>query len=450
MVSDTILSKNNSYPSSNNNKSSRSITIDDHNDAELALPWQQQKQRPDSGYVEDNRLVKELAYIDTTYYLDTMTLSKEPEINNKDNEPQKQQQKLTLGDIISKNDNKSIQALHLSCRHLTSLNCTNLYYLTMIQKLDLSRNHLTHLPESIGSLVNLTVLQLAHNRLIEIPDTVCGLVNLIEFDLGHNQLTQLTPYIGYLKKVTHLNLNHNHHLSELPIEIGGMKNLSSLSVLHCPQITMLPAEMLQLPNLRRIKIASANNRNNNNNNNDRNGNNNNTDHHFYLTDDLQHNPPSLREICARKNLKAAAYYFPHVRPKPCTACGEPYFESYVSRRRLIERSDSVLVVFEYRLCSAHWTDDDDRMRYVFNHTPPSLLFLDAKGKNTFNGVLQFLPPIVAHKNKSHININKNVQQQLLTSTTHQEQRITTIAEEEKVITKSRWRLHRFFKRSTIH
>ena len=315
-----------------------------------------------------------------------------------------------------------------------------------------SRNHLTHLPEAIGSLVNLTVLQLAHNRLVKLPDTICGLVNLAEFDLGHNQLTQLTPYIGHLKKLTHLNLNHNHHLSNLPIEMGGMESLSSLSVLHCPQVTMLPAELLKLPNLRRLKIASANNRNNNN---DQNGNDNNNNDNFYLKDDLRHDPPSLREICARKNLKGAAYYYPHVQPKPCTACGEPYFESYVSRRRLVERPDSVLVIFEYRLCSAHWTDDNDRMRYVFSHTSPSsLISLDENG-NSNNGVLKFLPLIVAHKNNNNININ-NVQQQLLTasSATHQEQRITTnnttIVEEDKVVSKCRWRPRRFFKRRTIH
>ena len=144
MVTNTIFSKNYSYHSScnndnNKNNSSSSSNSDDHSGIELALPLQQQKQRPDSGFVEDNRLVKELAYIDTTYYLDIMTRSKEPEIvekdNNKDNE--QQQKKLTFGDIISKNGNNSMQALHLSCRHLISLNCTNLYYLTMIRKLDL-------------------------------------------------------------------------------------------------------------------------------------------------------------------------------------------------------------------------------------------------------------------------------------------------------------------------
>ncbi|KAI9252330.1 hypothetical protein BDA99DRAFT_520737 [Phascolomyces articulosus] len=427
-------------------------TKDDRHEMESTLslppkqPQQQQPKRPDSGYVEDNRLVKELAYIDTTYYLDIMTQSKQPTKISKDNDAMEQQKKLTFGDIIPKESGgQSLQELQLSCRHLTSLNCTNLYYLTMVQKLDLSKNHLTSLPDAIGSLINLTVLQLAHNRLVELPDTICGLVNLTDLDLGHNQLTRLTPYIGHLKKVTHLNLNHNHHLSDLPIEMGGMESLSSLSVLHCPQVTMLPAELLQLPNLRRLKIASANNKNNNNqnnnNNNDQNGNSNNDDG-FHITDHLAHNPPSLREICARKNLKEAAYYFPHVKPKPCTACGEPYFESYVPRRRLVERSDSTLVIFEYRLCSAHWTDDNDRIRYVFSHTPPSIT------SSIEGSVLKFLPPIV---NPHHLNTQ---QHQSSSSTMHQDQRIitnnSTTVEEEKVVTASRWRPQRFLKRGIKH
>ncbi|KAI9489417.1 hypothetical protein BDB00DRAFT_747387, partial [Zychaea mexicana] len=224
-----------------------------------------------------------------------------------------------------------------------------------------SRNHLTHLPDAIGSLINLTTLQLAHNQLVEIPDTICGLINLTDLDLGHNRLTRVSPHIGHLKKLAHLNLNHNRSLSELPIEVGGLESLASLSVLHCPEINMLPAELLQLPNLRRLKIASVSKKDNNNATSE--------EEQLHIMNDLKHDPPSLLEICARRNIKEAAYYLPHVQPKPCTACGKPYFQSYVSRRRLVERPDLTLVMFEYRLCSAHWTDDDDRMRYIFSQSP---------------------------------------------------------------------------------
>ncbi|KAI8146750.1 hypothetical protein BJV82DRAFT_509738 [Fennellomyces sp. T-0311] len=261
-----------------------------------------------------------------------------------------------------------------------------------------SKNHLEQLPDAIGSLINLQVLHLQHNQLAEIPDTICGLVNLTEIDLAHNQLTRLSPYIGHLKKLRLLYLNHNYNLSNLPIEMGGLEGLTTLAVLHCPQLKTLPAELLQLPNLRRLKIASC-------------------PQEQVIRDDLTHNPPSLLEICARQRIKDAAYYFPH-SPKPCSACGKPYFESYVSRRRLVERPDSTLVMFEYRLCSAHWTDDQDRMRYIFSHS-----------QQQPHDVLQFLPPIVDQQPHRSSRIYGGAHPSI---------------EEEKIATPS-WRPQRFLK-----
>ena len=241
------------------------------------------------------------------------------------------------------------------------------------------------------------MLHLQYNQLAEIPDTICGLVNLTEIDLAHNQLTRLSPYIGHLKKLRLLYLSYNYKLTSLPIEMGGLEGLTTLAVLHCPGLTKLPAELLQLPNLRRLKIASY-------------------PQDKPIIDVLTHDPPSLLEICARQRVKDAAYYFSQP-PKPCSACGEPYFESYVSRRRLVERSDSTLVMFEYRLCSAHWTDDQDRMRYIFSHTPQQKI-----------DVLKFLPPIVDQQTPRTSRVYSGAHPSI----------------EEEKIAKPSWRPQRFF------
>lgn len=242
---------------------------------------------------------------------------------------------------------------------------------------------MTHLPDAFGSLAQLTHIILSHNRIQHLPDSIYGLVELAELDVSHNPISTLTPYIGHLKKLRVLDLSSNRHLAELPIEMGGLVSLSTLHLHRCPLIQHVPAELLRLPNLRRIRI----------------------DPPTLLMHDTRHNPPSLLELCARQayasiqttndaDLEWIINNRFNQRPKPCSACGQPYFESYVSRLRLEERADGTLVLYQYRLCSDHWApnDDQDRRLYMFSASLPRE-----------HDVLRYLPLPSAHPNGSSSN-----------------------------------------------
>lgn len=226
-----------------------------------------------------------------------------------------------------------------------------------------SKNRLSRLPESIGHLTQLRVLLLHHNELIEVPDTLSLLTQLMELDLEHNKLTYLTPFIGRLKNLKILNVAHNR-LVELPVQVAGLVQLEQLNVSHNHQLKTLPAEILQLPSLLRLRHDEC--------------------HGLSLQETempVSVTPlPSLKELCARTIVMNSKNIDPAVLPshlvpyldsaKPCTACGQPYIETYVSRRRFVAKSDG-LVPVEYRLCRSHWVDDEDRILYTFSQPPKS-------------------------------------------------------------------------------
>lgn len=237
-------------------------------------------------------------------------------------------------------------------------------FLTKILHLYRSHNSLTCLPDAIGSLQQLQLLNVAHNRLTEIPDTICHLARLTDLDVSHNNIRELTPFIGHLKKLRTLNASANQ-LDCLPVQIGGLVNLAALCVSHNSQLRNLPAEIMQLPYLRNISFSNC---------------------PLSQTQSLKHDPPSLFEICARVAVTQLNWAGEHRNipehlvkyldtAKPCTACGQPYFKEYVSRLRLAEKSENIVPI-EYRLCSAHWSDDNDRVLYMFARPPASNIVRD--------------------------------------------------------------------------
>jgi hypothetical protein len=144
------------------------------------------------------------------------------------------------------------------------------------------------------------------------------------------------------------------------VSIGNISNLTLLDLSYNP-LAVLPAEITQLPFLRRFRFDGCPFTNT-------------LDHQYQL----EHNPPSLLETCARLILKSEnqpqeklkpklteSLYNYLSRSKTCSHCNGPYFESYVSRGRWVERND-IWVPLEYRLCSAHWIDESDRVYAMFS------------------------------------------------------------------------------------
>lgn len=209
-----------------------------------------------------------------------------------------------------------------------------------------------------------------------IPDTICYLTQLIELNMSHNQIQQLTPYISHLRGLQQLHLEYNQ-IKELTVCIDSLYNLNTLDISNNP-ISILPAEITQLPFLRRLRLDGCPFVNS-------------FDQHIQLS----HDPPSLLETCARLIVKNEDQLIQMMKRKKlgykrqrnsmdifkshltepllqylsnsnvCSFCHEPYFDSYVSRGRWIERNE-MWVPLEYRLCSAHWIDEEDRIYAMFS------------------------------------------------------------------------------------
>lgn len=216
-----------------------------------------------------------------------------------------------------------------------------------------SHNYLTRLPDAIGRLENLEYLCLAYNQLVELPDTMSHLSNLNELDVSHNCLSDLTACFRIGSKKLHTIHAQNNAIEQLTYHIRNMTHLAFFNLSENP-ITVLPAEVAQLPYLRHMLLLGCPLKSN-------------------LTHALNHDPPSLREFCARITLRRqlnASHLPDHLiaylaTAKPCTSCRGPYFENYITRGQWIEKAEGLLPL-EHRLCSAHWKDEDDRILHMFS------------------------------------------------------------------------------------
>jgi hypothetical protein len=130
--------------------------------------------------------------------------------------------------------------------------------------------------------------------------------------------------------------------------------LVSFNISHNP-VKQLPAELITIKSLRKL-IAEG------------------CDFCTEFVSERSHDPPSLFEQCARTIVRHQLA-LPDILPDPlrtyllthqeCSYCDGPYFESYVTRGRFIERAHQPIAL-EYRLCCAHWTDESDRLLNLFS------------------------------------------------------------------------------------
>jgi Leucine-rich repeat (LRR) protein len=120
-------------------------------------------------------------------------------------------------------------------------------------KLDLSRQVLTELPDSIGELDSLLELDLSNNQLTRLPDSIGNLHRLTQLYLRSNNLTELPETIGKLIKLKVLNI-HENRLTKLPESIG---NLTELTTLRPCRNTRHRRAIHELPLPRVIAFNSA-------------------------------------------------------------------------------------------------------------------------------------------------------------------------------------------------
>lgn len=99
--------------------------------------------------------------------------------------------------------------------------------LSQLEYLDLSRNALTSLPDSIGTLSLLKELQLSQNALMLLPSSIGQMKSLKVLDVSQNQLESLPAFVD-LTNLEVLNVANNK-LSFIPRGVGKCASLGTLN-----------------------------------------------------------------------------------------------------------------------------------------------------------------------------------------------------------------------------
>jgi Leucine-rich repeat (LRR) protein len=98
------------------------------------------------------------------------------------------------------------------------------------ERLDLSGQQLSRVPEDVFQRRELTYLDLSGNRLTgALPAEVRHLTELKVLDLSDNDFTGVPAEIGQLTKLQILDLSNNR-LTGLPHELGNLKDLKTLDL----------------------------------------------------------------------------------------------------------------------------------------------------------------------------------------------------------------------------
>jgi len=100
-----------------------------------------------------------------------------------------------------------------------------------LTSLNLQRNKIKKLPDSIGDINNLEDLNLSNNVLEVLPESIGNLKQLTDLDLGHNKLVKIPKSIGYLESLVYLDLCGNP-LTTLPDSIKNLHKLENLYLEH--------------------------------------------------------------------------------------------------------------------------------------------------------------------------------------------------------------------------
>ncbi|MBD3350463.1 MAG: hypothetical protein GF364_03155 [Candidatus Lokiarchaeota archaeon] len=148
-------------------------------------------------------------------------------------------------------DLSSYKTLDLSKMHLTSIP-ENIRSLTSLETLDIRENRLNTIPDSIGSLKSLTNLNLRKNKLSSLPDSIGSLTSLETLYLYDNKLNSLPETIGSLKSLEELYLKGNK-LSSLPESIGSLISLKELD-LRKNNLSSLPDSIGSLKSLKYLYL----------------------------------------------------------------------------------------------------------------------------------------------------------------------------------------------------
>lgn len=123
-----------------------------------------------------------------------------------------------------------------------------------IYRLDLSRNRLKEVPESLARFTELRELRLDRNKLTELPAFLSTFVHLEVFSAEENALTAFPEAVWSWPRIRELHLGDNW-IEAIPLNIDACANLEVLG-LWSNVIGTFPASLSELPALRRLDLLN--------------------------------------------------------------------------------------------------------------------------------------------------------------------------------------------------
>lgn len=148
------------------------------------------------------------------------------------------------------NNLKNLKIVSYGNRSLTLKLSNNLSQLKHLNKLDLSGNGITSLPENFSSFKSLKYLDLGYNKISKLPNDFGNIEALETFRLYHNPLKKLPQSFSMLFNLKKLDL-FNLPLEELPKNFENLKSLKELD-LSGTRIKKLPVKFGNLSSLERL------------------------------------------------------------------------------------------------------------------------------------------------------------------------------------------------------
>jgi len=124
-----------------------------------------------------------------------------------------------------------------------------------VYSLDLRREKLYAIPSIVYELPNLTKLNLSKNKLELLNDSLSLLKNLSHLDLSNNKMKAIPYAIFQLEALTQLSFGMNQ-IDRIPDEIVYLKNLESLDM-YDNAIQYFSPKLKELPKLKKLDIQGV-------------------------------------------------------------------------------------------------------------------------------------------------------------------------------------------------
>ncbi|KAJ6252638.1 hypothetical protein M0813_14010 [Anaeramoeba flamelloides] len=148
---------------------------------------------------------------------------------------------------------KNLFELNLSENALESLQENTFCGLKSLCVLNLQRNSIKEIPNSISQLFNLLILNLSLNKINQLPREFKSLINLIDLDLSYNKFKNFPYLLTKLENLAKLKLTGNQ-IEQIQKKLSGLKSLLLLD-LSMNRFEFFPKGICSVSNLQNLYLG---------------------------------------------------------------------------------------------------------------------------------------------------------------------------------------------------